>query len=133
VDRLLGKTAQPVTPSVTEHTISRADARSGSAYREAKAAAEKAGVPLRILDENAPAQQRRSSPVKLVHDEIGGVLHANIELVERHGQQRMRALAAEKGAQLRVFRSVDDLPDEAAAKHAQIIADRAPGTLLGEK
>jgi hypothetical protein len=119
--------------AVREHTITRDQARSGQLYREAKEAAEKAGVPLRIVDEHVAPQQRRGSPVKLVHDEIGGVLHANIELVERHGQQRMRALAAEKGAQLRVFRSVDDLPDEAAAKHAQIIADRAPGTLLGEK
>jgi hypothetical protein len=129
-DRWSGKSDTPINPPVREHTISRADARSGEAYRAAKAAAEKAGVPLRIVDENAPPQQRRSSPVKLVHDEIGGVLHANIELVERHGQQRMRQLAADKGASLRVFRSVDDLPDEAAAKHAEIIAGGDRSNLL---
>lgn len=124
-------TGQPAaSSSVREHTITREQARSGQAYREAKDAAEKAGVPLRIVDENAPAQQKRGSPVKLVHDEIGGVLHANIELVEKHGQQRMRALAAEKGAQLRVFRSADDLPDEAAAKHADIIASGDRSNLL---
>jgi hypothetical protein len=125
-----GKNAQAPTSLVREHTITREQARSGQAYREAKAAAEKAGVPLRILDENAPAEQRRSSPVKLVHDEIGGVLHANIELVEKHGQQRMRQLAAEKGAQLRVFRSVEDLPDDAAAKHAETIASGDRSNLL---
>ncbi len=129
--RLTGKVETPAVSPVREHTISRADARSGEAYRAAKAAAEKAGVPLRIVDENAPPQQRRSSPVKLVHDEIGGVLHANIELVERHGQQRMRQLAADKGASLRVFRSVEDLPDEAAAKHAEIIASGDRSNLLG--
>lgn len=129
--RLTGQSAAPATPQVREHTITREQARSGQAYREAKAAAEKAGVPLRIVDDNAPPQQRRSSPVKLVHDEIGGVLHANIELVERHGQQRMRQLAAEKGASLRVFRSVEDLPDEAAAKHAEIIASGDRSNLLG--
>lgn len=124
-------TGPSAAPSpVREHTITREQARSGQAYREAKEAAEKAGVPLRIVDENAAPQQRRGSPVKLVHDEIGGVLHANIELVEKHGQQRMRALAAEKGAQLRVFRSVDDLPDEAAAKHAEIIASGDRSNLL---
>jgi hypothetical protein len=42
----------------------------------------------------------------------------------------MRALAAEKGAQLRVFRSVDDLPDDAAAKHADIIASGDRSNLL---
>jgi hypothetical protein len=125
-----GKNAQAPTSPVREHTITRDQARSGQAYREAKAAAEKAGVPLRILDENASAEQRRSSPVKLVHDEIGGVLHANIELVEKHGQQRMRQLAAEKGAQLRVFRSVEDLPDDAAAKHAETIASGDRSNLL---
>jgi hypothetical protein len=119
-----------LTPTVREHTITREQARSGQAYREAKEAADKAGVPLRIVDEHAAPQQRRSSPVKLVHDEIGGVLHANIELVEKHGQQRMRALAAEKGAQLRVFRDVSDLPDEAAAKHADIIASGDRSNLL---
>jgi hypothetical protein len=124
-------TGQPATQSsVREHTITREQARSGQAYREAKEAAEKAGVPLRIVDEHAAPQQRRGSPVKLVHDEIGGILHANIELVEKHGQQRMRALAAEKGASLRVFRSVDDLPDEAAAKHADIIANGDRSNLL---
>ena len=128
--RLTGKVEAPATSPVREHTITREQARSGQAYREAKAAAEKAGVPLRIVDENAPPQERRSSPVKLVHDEIGGVLHANIALVERHGQQRMRQLAAEKGASLRVFRSVEDLPDEAAAKHAEIIASGDRSSLL---
>jgi hypothetical protein len=125
-----GKNAQAPTSHVREHTITREQARSGQAYREAKEAADKAGVPLRIVDEHAAPQQRRSSPVKLVHDEIGGVLHANIELVEKHGQQRMRALAAEKGAQLRVFRDVSDLPDEAAAKHADIIASGDRSNLL---
>jgi len=130
--RLLGKSAEPVQSPVREHTITREQARSGEAYREAKAAAEKAGVPLRILDANAPPQERRSSPVKLVHDEIGGVLHANIALVEKHGQQRMRQLAAEKGATLRVFRSVEDLPTDAAAKHAEIIASQDRSNLLGD-
>lgn len=128
--RLTGKAEAPAA-AVREHTITREQARSGEAYREAKAAAEKAGVPLRILDEHAPPQQRRSSPVRLVHDEIGGILHANIELVEKHGQQRMRQLAAEKGASLRVFRSVEDLPDDAAAKHAEIIASGDRSNLLG--
>lgn len=132
--RLLGKGNEPPTQSpVKEHTITREDARSGQAYREAKAAAEKAGVPLRIVDAHAPARpERRSSPVKLIHDEIGGVMHANIALVETHGQQRMRQLAAEKGCRLSVFRSVEDLPDGAAAKHAEIIASQDRGNLLGD-
>lgn len=129
--RLTGKVETPAVSPVREHTISRADARSGEAYRAAKAAAEKAGVPLRIVDDNAPPQQRRSSPVGLLHDEVAGVLHANVRLVEKHGQQRMRALAAEKGATLRAFRDVSELPDEMAAKHAEIIASGDRSNLLG--
>ncbi len=129
-DRLTGQPSATAQPTVRAHTISREDARNAQAYREAKERAKAAGVELEIVETNAPAQQRRSSPVKLVHDEIGGVLHANIELVEKHGQQRMRALAAEKGAQLRVFRDVSDLPDDAAAKHAEIIASGDRSNLL---
>ena len=129
-DRLTGQPSSTAQPTVRAHTISREDARNVQAYREAKDRAKAAGVELEIVDTNAPPQQRRSSPVKLVHDEIGGVLHANIELVEKHGQQRMRALAAEKGAQLRVFRDVSDLPDDAAAKHAEIIASGDRSNLL---
>jgi hypothetical protein len=130
---LTGKADAPAATSVREHTITREQARSGQAYREAKAAAEKAGVPLRIVDENAPAQNRRSSPVGLIHDEVAGVLHANVRLVEKHGQQRMRQLAAEKGATLRAFRDVNDLPDDAAAKHAEIIASQDHSNLLGDQ
>lgn len=134
-ERLIGKPndANPfVAPK--EVTLDRAAARSGQAYREAKAEAERLGVPLRIVDTNAPAQQpgRRSSPVGLIHDEVGGILHANIRLVERHGQQRMRQLAAEKGASLRAFRDVSELPDEIAARHAEIIASGDRSNLLGD-
>lgn len=129
--RWSGKSNASSITSSNQLTITREEARDGSKYREAKAAAEKAGVPLRIVDEQAPAQAgRRSSPVKYVSDADAGVLYANVELVERHGQTRMRQLAAEKGATLRVFRSVDDLPQPMQQAHAQAIADRAPGTLL---
>jgi hypothetical protein len=121
--------AQPASP-VREHTITREQARNGPAYREAKAVAEKAGVPLRIVDENAPPKGRRSSPVGMIHDEVGGVLHANIRLVEKYGQQRMRQLAAEKGASLRAFRDANELPDEIAARHAEVIASGDRTNLL---
>ena len=123
-------TGKPATTQVREHTITREQARSGQAYREAKEAAEKAGVPLRIVDENAPSQERRGSPVGLIHDEVAGVLHANVRLVEKHGQQRMRALAAEKGATLRAFRDPSELPDQMAARHAEIIASGDRSNLL---
>jgi hypothetical protein len=123
-------TGKPATAQVREHTITREQARSGQAYREAKEAAEKAGVPLRILDENAPSQQRRGSPVKYVKDADAGVLYVNADMIRRYGQARCREIAAEQGASsMRAFRSVDDLPDGAAAAHAQAMADRS--NLLG--
>lgn len=117
-----------------EVTISRQDARIGSKYREAKAAAEKAGVPLRIVDENAPAQQhgKRSSPVKFVKDADAGVLYVNADMIQRHGQARCREIAAEQGAStVRAFRSVEDLPKPMQQAHAQSIADRS--NLLGDQ
>ena len=116
-------------------TISREDAREGGKYREAKAAAERAGVPLRIVDENAPAAAFRTSPVRLIHDETSGILHANKRMIiaTPGGLPRLRQLAAEKHSQLRLFRTVDDLPRDAAAKHAQIIADQVQDNLLGDE
>ena len=117
-----------------EVTISREDARSGSKYREAKAAAEKAGVPLKIIDANAaPAKEgRRSSPVKFVKDADSGTCYVNAEMIARHGQARCRQIAAEQGAPtMRAFRSVEDLPHSMQQAHAQAIADRT--NLLGDQ
>jgi hypothetical protein len=43
----------------------------------------------------------------------------------------MRALAAEKGATLRAFRDPSELPDEIAARHAEIIASGDRSNLIG--
>jgi hypothetical protein len=129
---LTGKPAAPAVAQVREHTITREQARSGQAYREAKAAAEKAGVPLRIVDENAPSQERRGSPVKYVKDADAGVLYVNADMIRRYGQARCREIATEQGASsMRAFRSVDDLPDTAAQAHAQAMTDRR--NLLGDQ
>jgi hypothetical protein len=133
-DRLLGKRPGAAPPPVREHTISREDARSGQAYREAKAAAEKAGVPLRIVDGDTPAVSVNASPVRIIHDETGGLLHVNKRLINSTpgGLPRLRQLAAEKNAQLRLFKTVDDLPTDAAAKHAEVIAAQDRDNLLGD-
>lgn len=116
-----------------EVTISREDARIGAKYREARAAAEKAGVPLRITDDQAPVQQgKRSSPVKYVKDADAGILYVNADMIRRHGQARCREIAAEQGAStMRAFRSADDLPNSVMQAHAQAIADRS--NLLGDQ
>lgn len=116
-----------------EVTLSREAARSGEAYREAKAAAEKAGVPLRILDDHGPAQTgKRSSPVKYVKDADAGVLYVNADMIQRYGQARCREIAAEQGAStVRAFRSIEDLPKPMQQAHAQAMADRS--NLLGDQ
>lgn len=133
--RLTGK-SNDANPFIAprEVTLDRAAARSGQAYREAKAEAERLGVPLRIVDANAPAQQpgRRSSPVKYVKDSDSGVLYVNADMISRHGQARCREIAAEQGAsKMMAFRSVDDLPQPMQQAHAQAMADRS--NLLGDQ
>jgi PAS domain-containing protein len=123
--RWASKRSDPNLPSALQRsgevTISRDDARNGAKYREAKEAAERAGVPLRILDD-APVEQRTASPVKFLHDETAGVLFANRELVAQVGLPRLNELAASKQARLNVFRSEDDLPANMAKRHAEVIA-----------
>ncbi|APL95490.1 hypothetical protein [Sphingobium indicum] len=131
-DRRLRESAMPSHINHGEIRLSREQARSGQAYREAKAQAEKLGVPLRIVDEHAPAPQqgRRSSPVKYVKDADAGVLYVNADMISRHGQARCRQIAAEQGAStVRAFRSVEDLPAPMQQAHAQAMADRS--NLLG--
>jgi len=130
-ERLLGKTPPAdIAPKQTEVLLNRAEAREGSKYRAAKAEAEAKGIPLRIVDENAPSQDRRGSPVKYVKDADAGVLYVNADMIRRYGQARCREIASEQGAStMRAFRSVDDLPDGVAAAHAQAMADRS--NLLG--
>lgn len=128
--RLAEQMGSPASGAVT---ISRADARDGTKYREARAAAEKNGVPLQIIDTDAaPIQQgRRGSVVKLVKDADAGICYVNAEMIARYGQARCREIAAEQGAStMRAFRSVDDLPQPMQQAHAQAIADRSPGTLF---
>jgi hypothetical protein len=133
--RLAGK-GEEANPFIAprEVTLSREAARSGAAYREAKAEAERLGVPLRIVDANAPAQQqgKRSSPVKFVKDSDAGVLYVNADMIQRHGQERCRQIAAEQGAtKMMAFRSIEDLPQPMQQAHAQAMADRS--NLLGDQ
>lgn len=131
-DRRLRESSLPSHIVQSEVQITREEARSGQAYREAKARAEKLGVPLRVVDTNATAQQqgKRSSPVKFVKDADAGVLYVNADMIQRHGQARCREIAAEQGAStVRAFRSVEDLPQPMQQAHAQAMADRS--NLLG--
>lgn len=131
-DRRLREASMPPHINHGEVRISREQARSGQAYREAKAQAEKLGIPLRIVDDHAPAQQqgKRSSPVKYVKDADAGVLYVNADMISRHGQARCREIAAEQGAStMRAFRSVEDLPTPMQQAHAQAMVDRS--NLLG--
>lgn len=134
MERRIRESAMPTHVTHGEVRLSREQARNGQSYRDAKAQAEKLGVPLRIVDDHAPAQQsgRRSSPVKLVTDADAGICYMNAEMVSRYGQARCREIAAEHGAKtMRAFRSIEDLPAAMQQAHAQAIADRA--NLLGDE
>lgn len=133
LDRRIRESATPSHITHGELRVTREQARSGQAYRDAKAQAEKLGIPLRIVDDAAPAQTgRRSSPVKSVKDADAGILYVNADMIKRHGQARCREIAIEQGATaMRAFRSVEDLPRSMQQAHAQAIADRS--NLLGDQ
>ena len=135
LDRRIRESAMPSHMTHGELHVTREQARNGQAYQEAKAKAEKLGVPLRVVGDGSPAQPgRRSSLVKLVSDPDSGVCYVNAELIARYGQARCRQMAAERGAPtMRAFRSASDLPKAMQQAHAQALADRAPGTLLASE
>lgn len=131
-DRLTGKSSQPdpFVPKQTEVTITRAEARSGEAYRAAKAAAEAKGIPLRIVDENAPAPVG-ASRVKYVEDAASRTLYANQDVLrEAGGHQRLKQMAARDGKRVVVFKTVDQLPEHMRRAHAETLAANKPDTLL---
>lgn len=130
-DRLLGKSAKPdAAPKQTEVTITRDEARSGSAYRAAKAEAEAKGLPLRIVDESASAPVA-GSRVKYLSDDASRTVYANKEVIrEAGGLQRLKGTAERDGKRVVVFRSVDDLPSHLHRAHAETLAANKPDTLL---
>lgn len=130
-DRLLGKSAKPdAAPKQTEVTITRDEARSGSAYRAAKAEAEAKGLPLRIVDERASAPVA-GSRVKYVEDAQSRTLYANKEVLrEAGGYQRLKQTAERDGKRVVVFKNVDELPDHLHRAHAEALAANKPDTLL---
>ena len=132
-DRWSGK-KQELSGVSAQHevTITRDEARSGSAYRSAKAAAEAKGLPLRIVDESrsAPAPAA-TSRVKFVEDPASRTVYANKEVVrEAGGLQRLKETAEREGKRVVVFRSVSDLPSHLHRAHAETLTACKPDTLL---
>jgi len=108
------------------YTITREDARDPQKYRSAKAEAEKAGVPLVVVDPNADDPTRRnmfrrdaSAPPKVTSFDFDGtrfMFHDAAHAAEGGGFVHRHDAARKAGLHLRTFRSVDDLPDAARTK-----------------
>lgn len=130
--RWSGKSREAPTSAVGDHTILRSEARDGSKYQEAKAAAEAAGVRLLIVDEHRRAPgPAPTSRVKFVEDTASRTLYANKEVVrEAGGLHRLKETAERDGKRVIVFRAVDDLPSHLHRAHAEVLAAQKPDTLL---
>ena len=131
--RLLGQSSpEAFVPKQTEVTITREAARSGSAYRAAKAEAEAKGLPLRIVDEHRSAPgPAPTSRVKYVEDSASRTIYANKDVLrEAGGLQRLKDTAQRDGKRVIVFRSLDDLPAHLHRTHAETLAAQKPDTLL---
>jgi len=107
-----------------------------AAYREAKARAEKLGVPLVFSVEGPgdPTQRGfvRDANSRVKYVETDGVLYANREMLSVLGVAGLNAEAEKRSKRLSLFRSIDDLPAEAQAKHARILEGGDPDQLLFE-
>lgn len=129
------KFADAVLPSNTDfndHKPAEVVIKKGISHAEyvaAKELAAKEGVPFRVEgDEPTPALVRNSdgSPVKKIETDTH--VYVNNELRRKLGVQGALQLAGSK--QLVVFRSPDELPAEAQAKHRAILEARDPDDLI---
>ena len=103
-------------------------------YRELRAQAEKRGVPLVFSDDGPgdPTQRNfaRDANSKVKYVETDGVLYANRAMLGVLGTGGLSQEAAKRNKRLSLFRSIDDLPAEAQAKHARILEANDPDALL---
>ena len=103
--------------------LDRAAARDPAKYREAKARAEAAGVPLRIIDEgDDPTRRNTSQPdimkstVFTFDDEHERVRYVRADMQTGTGIVQRRFAAEREGYTVKTFRTLDDLPPHAARK-----------------
>lgn len=102
-------------------------------YVEAKAKAEKLGVPLVFADGNSdPALAGNARPaesnVRFVEDER--TYYAHQAMQRQVGVVELSRRAAEKGKRLHIFRTPEDLSPDARARHDRIVAEGDPDNLL---
>jgi hypothetical protein len=113
--------------------ISREDARDTRKYREAREAAARDGLTLKIVDLDAVPDTSGHSRVKFLQDKDAGVLYANKALVQSLGISRLQELAAQKRCRMQLFKSTDDLPTHVRQQHAEIErAGKPDAFLLGD-
>jgi hypothetical protein len=110
--------------------ISREDARDTRKYREAREAAARDGLTLKIVDLDASEDTSGNSRVKFLQDKDAGVLYANKALVQSLGISRLQELAAQKRCRMQLFKSTDDLPAHIAQQHAEIERAGKPDAFL---
>lgn len=104
--------------------IDRASARDPVKYREAKARAEAAGVPLRVVDagegdpsiRNTGQSDIMKSSVFTFDDEHERVRYVRADMQTGTGIVQRRLQAEKEGYKVRTFRTLDDLPEHAARK-----------------
>lgn len=103
--------------------LDRASARDPVKYREAKARAEAAGLPLRIIDEGDDPTRRNTgqpdimkSTVFTFDDEHERVRYVRADMQTGAGIVQRRLAAERDGYTVKTFRTLDDLPPHAARK-----------------
>jgi hypothetical protein len=132
VDRFLSRGFSSPTPAkaeAPEEIVLRRGQFTPREYREAKERGEREGKLVRVLyedDEEMPAD----SPVEVI--ETDDMLFVNKAYRERVGVLQLDELARSKGKHIQLFRSRDDLPDEVATKHDQILAGNDPDNPASE-
>lgn len=107
--------------------IDRASARDPVKYREAKARAEAAGVPLRVSDTAEDPTRRNTgqadimkSTVFTFDDEHERIRYVRADMQTGAGIVHRRLQAEKEGFTVRTFRNLDDLPPHAARKFSLV-------------
>lgn len=107
----------------TYHFISREDARDSQNYRDAKAAAQAAGLELRVLaDGEDPTRRNMGRPetvqtlVFTFDDDHERIRYVRSDMNTGRGLVNRRLQAERDGFTIKTFNSIDDLPDHARTK-----------------
>lgn len=117
-DRLLKLSETGPKPAKADKVVFDPNEHSASQYQIMKAEADKRGVPFHVLTRAEASRAAIDlSAVEQFDDALSGVRYVRRDLLDRYSPIRLHQMAEKENLKLKVFRTRDELPENAIPLH----------------